>query len=57
MEISRGFWLGTYEVTQGQWEAVMGEYALSLVGIMYGRMLVVIRRVYISWHAVQEFIE
>ncbi len=22
--ISRGFWLGQYEITQGQWEAVMG---------------------------------
>ena len=24
VEISRGFWLGKYEVTQGEWEAVMG---------------------------------
>jgi formylglycine-generating enzyme required for sulfatase activity len=24
VEISRGFWLGKYPVTQGQWEAVMG---------------------------------
>ena len=24
VRISRGFWLGKYEVTQGQWEAVMG---------------------------------
>ena len=24
VEISRGFWLGTYEVTQGEWEAVDG---------------------------------
>ena len=24
VEISEGFWLGKYEVTQGQWEAVMG---------------------------------
>ena len=22
--ISRGFWLGQHEITQGQWEAVMG---------------------------------
>ena len=28
VEISRGFWLGKYEVTQGQWEAVMGDDAL-----------------------------
>ena len=25
VHISRGFWMGKYEVTQGQWEAVMGE--------------------------------
>ena len=25
VEISKGFWLGKYEVTQGEWEAVMGE--------------------------------
>ncbi|MCP4642927.1 MAG: formylglycine-generating enzyme family protein, partial [bacterium] len=24
VEISRGFWLGIHEITQGQWEAVMG---------------------------------
>ena len=24
MRLSRGFWLGQHEVTQGQWEAVMG---------------------------------
>ena len=24
VEISKGYWLGTYEVTQGQWQAVMG---------------------------------
>ena len=25
VRISRGFWMGKYEVTQGEWEAVMGE--------------------------------
>ena len=25
VRISRGYWLGKYEVTQGEWEAVMGE--------------------------------
>ncbi|MCW3131108.1 MAG: SUMF1/EgtB/PvdO family nonheme iron enzyme, partial [Candidatus Methanospirare jalkutatii] len=25
VEISRGFWMGKYEVTQGQWQAIMGE--------------------------------
>ena len=24
VRISRGFWMGKYEVTQGEWEAVMG---------------------------------
>ena len=29
VEISRDFWLGKFEVTQGQWEAVMGDTATS----------------------------
>ena len=55
VEISRGFWLGTYEVTQGQWEAVMGETPWS--GRDYVRSHSSHPAVYISWHAVQEFIE
>ena len=54
VEISRGFWLGRYEVTQGQWEAVMGTRPWS------GRDHVVSDlshpAVDISWNAVQRFI-
>ena len=55
VEISRGFWLGKYEVTQGQWEAVMGSRPWS--GRDYVRSHSSHPAVYISWHAVQEFIE
>ena len=55
VEISRGFWLGRYEVTQGQWEAVMGETPWS--GKSYVRSNPSHPAVYISWHDVQEFIE
>ena len=54
VEISQGFYLGKYEVTQGQWEAVMGETPWS------GRSYVVEDSshpaVYISWHNVQRFV-
>ena len=54
VEISRGFWLGKYEITQGQWEAVMGTTPWS------GRDRVVLGpshpAVIISWDEVQEFI-
>ncbi|MXV85063.1 formylglycine-generating enzyme family protein, partial [Candidatus Poribacteria bacterium] len=54
VEISSGFWLGRYEVTQGQWEAVMGTRPWS------GRDHVVSDlshpAVSISWNAVQRFI-
>jgi len=30
--ISKGFWLGKYEVTQAQWKAVMGEYHMTYSG-------------------------
>ena len=52
--ISEGFWLGKYEVTQGQWEAVMGTTPWS------GEWGVVENpshpAAYISWHDVQAFI-
>ena len=54
VEISRGFWLGKYEVTQEQWKSVMGEEPWS------GRSLVKADSshpaVIISWNEVQEFI-
>ena len=55
VELSRGFWLGTYEVTQGEWEGVMGDDALVWSRIMFRRMRL-IRRFWISWYDVQEFI-
>ena len=54
VEISRGFWLGKYEVTQGEWEAVMGETPWS--GWDYVRENPSHPAVYISWHDVQRFI-
>ena len=54
VEISEGFWLGKYEVTQGQWAVVMGTTPWS------GEWGVVENpshpAVYISWHDVQAFI-
>ena len=54
VEISEGFWLGKYEVTQEQWEAVMGTTPWS------GGDFVVSDpshpAVYISWIDVQAFI-
>ena len=51
VEISRGFWLGTYEVTQGQWESVMGRNPSYFEGD--ARLPVET----VSWNDVQEFIE
>ena len=52
--IGEGFWLGKYEVTQGQWESVLGDRPWS------GKWGVVENSshpaVYISWDAVQRFI-
>ena len=55
VEISRGFWLGKYEVTQGEWESVMGETPWS--GKSYVQENSSHPAVYISWDDVQEFIE
>ena len=50
VEISRGFWLGKYEVTQGEWESVMG----SNPSYYKGDSRRPVER--ISWNDVQEFI-
>ena len=54
VEISRGFWLGKYEITQGQWKSVMDKEPWS------GRDRVESNpshpAVIISWDEVQEFI-
>jgi len=55
--ISQGFWLGQYEITQGQWEAVMGTSPWS--GQAYVRADSadpVYPAVYISWNDVQAFV-
>ena len=50
VRISRGFWLGKYQVTQGQWEAVMGSNPSRFKE--YGRDCPVER---VSWTDVQAF--
>ncbi len=48
--MSRGYWLGETAVTQGQWEAVMGENPSSFKG---GERPVE----QVSWHDCQEFVK
>ena len=50
VRISRGFWLGKYEVTQGEWEAVMGENPSRFKSC--GSRCPVER---VSWDDIQEF--
>jgi len=52
--ISRGFWLGKYEITQAQWKAVMGTTPWS--GQAYVQANSNHPAVYISWDDVQEFV-
>ena len=52
VEISAGFYLGTYEVTQGQWEAVMGAEDNPSFFTGDDRLPVDC----VSWNHVQEFI-
>ena len=54
VEISKGFWLGKYEVTQGQWQAVMNTTPWS--GKSYVQSNSSHPAVYISWNDVQGFI-
>ena len=50
VEISRGFWLGKYEVTQGEWSSVMGSNPSRYTGDSRRPVET------ISWNDVQEFI-
>ena len=50
VRISRGFWLGKYEVTQSEWEAVMGSNSSRFSGC--GRCPVE----WVSWDDAQDFI-
>ena len=52
--ITRGFRLGKYEITQGQWESVMGTRPWS--GKRYVQVSPDHPAVYISWEDVQSFI-
>ena len=54
VRISEGFWMGKYEVTQGQWEGVMGTRPWS--GKDYVRSGSDYPAVYVSWDDAQEFI-
>ena len=58
VEISTGFWLGQYEVTQAQWEAVMGgtAWAAPWAGQSHVQVDAGYPATYVSWEAVQEFI-
>ena len=53
--ISKGFYLGKYEVTQGQWEAVMGTTPWS--GKNYVEENADHPAVYVSWEDAQAFIQ
>ena len=50
VRISEGFWMGKYEVTQGEWEAVMGSNPSNFKGC--GRCPVE----QVSWNEVQGFV-
>lgn len=52
--ISKGFWLGKYEVTQGQWESVMQNKPWE--GQVFVKENPRHPAVYISWNDVQQFI-
>jgi formylglycine-generating enzyme required for sulfatase activity len=52
--ITRGFWLGKYELTQGQWESVMGTTPWS--GRDYVQERASNPAAWISWEDVQAFI-
>ena len=54
VEISTGFWLGQYEVTQGQWKAVMG--TTPWAGRAGVRANSSHPAVYVSWSDVQAFV-
>ena len=55
VEISQGFWLGKYEVTQGEWEAVMGTE--PWLGESWVQEHPSHPAVYISWNDVQRLVD
>ncbi|MFA6112234.1 MAG: SUMF1/EgtB/PvdO family nonheme iron enzyme, partial [Candidatus Latescibacterota bacterium] len=52
--IREGFWLGRYEITQGQWQSVMGTAPWS--GQSYVREGASYPAVYVSWAGFQAFV-
>ena len=54
VELSEGFWLGTSELTQAQWEAVLGKRPWA--GQPQVRSAEYFPAVYISWNDVQAFL-
>ena len=58
VEISKGFWMGTHEVTQGQWDAVMGgtDWTAPWAGQSHVQLNADYPATYVSWEDVQEFI-
>ena len=52
--ITRGFWLGKYELTKGQWESVMG--TTPWAGHSYFQPDANYPAQYISWETAQEFV-
>ena len=52
VKLTRGFWLGKYEVTQGQWKSVMGDEGASLRSRFKGENRPVEN---VSWHDCQSF--
>jgi len=53
--LTQGFWMGKYEITQGQWEAVMETRPWS--GQSYVEDHPDYPAVYVSWNDLQEFVE
>ncbi len=52
--ISKGFWIGKYEVTKAQWRAVMG--TAPWTGRMYVEENPDSPAVYVDWHSATEFL-
>jgi len=52
--LTRGFWVGQYEVTQGQWQAIMGQNPSYFKGEVTLEATVPVENV--SWEDVQEFL-
>lgn len=54
VNISKGFWMGKYEVTQEQWESVMNTRPWD--GQVFAKKAAEYPAVYISWNDAQKFI-